>query len=212
MSKRDQTRNEEIANAITHGLGILFTLVAVPILALKAIEFHSEKMLYSALVFGFGMLMSYSSSTIYHAVQNPRAKRLLRIWDHISIFFLIGGSYTPLVLQFCKAETANWFLTLIWSLIVVGSLYKLFFTGKYRWLSTIIYIALGGLAVIIIEPLLLTMPKEIFYWVLGGGIAYIVGTVFYMWHRPLFTHAIWHVFVLTGTVSHFIAVFMAVGL
>lgn len=211
MSKRDQTLTEEIANAISHGLGILFTLIAIPFLAYRAVEMHSDKMLVAAIVFGFGMLMSYSSSTIYHAVQNPRAKRFLRIWDHISIFFLIGGTYTPLVLQFCDTQTAYRALAVVWSLIFVGSIYKLFFTGKYRWLSTVIYVALGGLAAFLASPLFDVVPQEIFYWLLGGAAAYVVGTIFYMWRKPKFTHTIWHGFVLTGTVFHFIAVFMAVG-
>lgn len=202
-----QNKEEEIANAITHGIGFLLALILVPLLLLKATNNEAPKILYATLIFSFGFLMAYLSSTIYHLVEKPKAKKILRIWDHISIFFLIGGTYTPIVIKYTDNKTAFLFLGIMWTLIIVGSLLKIFFTGKHDKLSTVIYIVLGWMAIFIFKPLMSNMPIEVFVWILAGGLAYTFGVIFYKWRSLTFQHSIWHLFVLAGTLLQYVAIY-----
>jgi len=210
MADRVQTVNEEIANALTHGLGVAFCLVATPVMIGYAQKFGNPAMVWAVTVFGFGMFMVYLSSTLYHAVSQQDAKRLLRIWDHISIFILIAGTYTPLVLKFTSASTAYIFLTIMWAVVGVGSILKIFFTGRFKVVSVMLYLALGWMAVFIIKPLWANVPSQIWWWMLAGGLAYCFGVIFYLWKKLQYHHAVWHVFVLTGTVTHFFAVYNSI--
>jgi len=210
MSKHTQTLNEEIANSITHGLGILFCLFAIPAMILYAMRASNEVMVWAVCVFGFGMATVYLSSTLFHAVQHTKTKDVLQIWDHVSIYLLIAGSYTPVVIKFTPHDTAKIFLTVMWSIVAIGSFLKLFHTGKYKVVSVILYLAMGWMAVFIIKPLLANMPLSIFWWILAGGLAYTLGVIFYLWKKLTYSHAIWHVFVLTGTVTHFFAVYNSI--
>jgi hemolysin III len=210
MSDRKQSPAEERANTITHGLGILFSLVAVPFMIFYAAEKGTASTVWGVSVFGFGMLMVYFSSTIYHAVEHISTKRMLRVWDHISIFLLIGGSYTPLIIKFTDEATAKLFLITMWSIIAVGSVLKLFFTGKYKKIELALYLFLGGMALFIIKPLTANIPPQIFKWILAGGFFYLSGVVFYVWKKLHYHHAVWHCFVLAGTVTHFFAVYNSI--
>lgn len=211
--RREQTISEEKANYITHAFGILFALIAIPVLILYALEKSNASTVWGVTVFSFGMLMVYLASTIYHAVkQNTKTKRILRIFDHIGIFVMIGGSYTPLVLKYTDTSTSSTFLTVLWSLILLGSILKVFFTGKHVLLEVGIYLALGWMIVFIIKPLIANMPSHIFLFVLVSGIFYSIGVVFYLWKKLNYHHAIWHVFVLAGTVTHFFAVYNSIPL
>lgn len=207
MSYRVQTDLEERVNAITHGLGIILSLISMPFLIIKAVHNHESLMVWGVSVFSFGMLAVYLSSTVYHSLREPKLKRLANIIDHISIFFLIGGTYTPIILHYIPAEKAAIFLTVQWSIILAGVVLKLFFTGKYEWLSVTLYIMLGWMLVFVIKPLILTMPSAIFFWIIGGGICYTFGVVFYVLENKKHAHNIWHCFVLAGTILHFIAVY-----
>lgn len=211
--RREQTLSEEKANYITHAFGILFALIAIPVLILYALEKSNATTVWGVTVFSFGMLMVYLASTIYHAVkQNTKTKRILRIFDHIGIFVMIGGSYTPLVLKYTDTPTSSTFLSVLWSLILVGSILKVFFTGKHVLLEVGIYLALGWMIVFIIKPLIANMPSHIFLFVLVSGIFYSIGVVFYLWKKLNYHHAVWHVFVLAGTVTHFFAVYNSIPL
>ena len=169
MAKRIQTLNEEIANYITHGLGIVFCLIAVPAMVMYAMQSSNAPMVWAVSIFGFGMLMVYGSSTLYHAARHAETKRLLRIWDHISIFLLIAGSYTPLVIKYTDFKTAVIFLTAMWAVVILGSLMKIFYTGKYNILSVVLYLAMGWMAVFIIKPMVANMPPQVLYWLLAAG-------------------------------------------
>src|ERR1019366_1978098 len=149
MSHKTQTRNEEFANAVIHGIGFLLGLVLAPVLIIQASGHSTASLVFASAVFSFGFLMSYLLSTIYHLVQKPGTKKLLRIWDHISIFFLIGGTYTPIIFRYTDHETTFAFLGIMWTLIVAGSLLKIFFTGRYDNVSTAIYALLGWMLVFI---------------------------------------------------------------
>lgn len=207
MPYRVQTDLEENVNAITHGLGIILSLIAIPFLIVKSTHNEDLAMVWGVIIFSFGILAVYLSSTVYHSLREAKLKRLANIIDHISIFFLIGGTYTPLILHYIPWQTASVFLTVQWSIILAGVVLKLFFTGRYEWISVTLYIMLGWMLVFVIKPLILTMPSTIFFWIIGGGICYTFGVVFYVLENKKHAHNIWHCFVLAGTILHYIAVY-----
>jgi hemolysin III len=210
MAKRAQTLKEEVANALTHALGVVFCLIAIPMLIIYALQTGNVAMVWASAIFGFGMLMVYSSSTLYHYAKNAETKRVLRIWDHISIFLLIAGTYTPMVVKYTDFKTAVIFLSAMWSIVALGSFMKIFYTGKYNVLSVILYLLMGWMAVFIIKPMVANIPFQVLYLLAAGGAAYTLGVVFYMWHKLQYHHAVWHVFVLTGTIIHFFAVYNSI--
>ena len=167
-------------------------------------------MVWAVVIFGFGMLMVYSSSTLYHYAKDPRIKSMLRVWDHISIFLLIAGTYTPMVIKYTDPKTSIIFLSAMWTVVVLGSILKIFFTGKYNILSVIVYLLMGWMAVFIFKPILANVPTQVLYLLAAGGMAYVFGVVFYLWHKLQYHHAVWHVFVLTGTITHFFAVYNSI--
>lgn len=207
MADRIQSKEEEKVNVITHGIGIAFTLIAMPFLITYAIKYGTMQNVWAVSMFGFGMLMVYLSSTIYHAANHPGTKRALRIWDHISIFLMIGGTYTAIIQKFTDRSTATIFLSIMWSIIALGSFLKLFFTGKFKVIELLLYIGLGWMAVFIIKPLTANIPLEVFWWILAGGCCYMFGIIFYVWKKLQYHHAVWHCFVLAGTVTHYVAVY-----
>ncbi len=207
MPYRVQTNLEENVNAITHGMGVVLSLIAIPFLIIKSTHTVDGMMVWGVILFSFGMLAVYLSSTVYHALRHPQLKRVANIVDHISIFFLIGGTYTPIILHYVPQQTAFVFLTVQWLIIFSGVVLKLFYTGKYEWLSVTLYISLGWMLVFVVKPLILTMPSTIFYWIIGGGICYTFGVVFYVIGHRKHAHNIWHIFVMAGTIFHFIAVY-----
>ena len=213
MNTKPPFPKDEIANSITHGIGILFALIAIPFLFAKAMAIGnvSSNTLWAVGAFSFGMAMVYLSSTIYHVIQHHEAKKFLRIWDHISIFLLIGGSYTAIIQKYIDSHTAWLFLSIMWGIIAAGSILKIFFTGKYEWLSVVLYVGLGWMAVFLVRPLSHTLPLEIFLWLLAGGLAYTGGVYFFMNDRIKYNHAIWHLFVLAGTVTHFFAIYKSMS-
>lgn len=210
MPEHQQSLKEEVANTITHGLGVLFCIVAIPFIIASALANGSATTLWAVAIFCFGMGMVYLSSTLFHAIQHKPAKRLLQIWDHISIFMLIAGTYTPMVLKYTQRDTAFIFLSAMWAIVAVGSFIKIFFTGKYEIVSVSLYVVMGWMAVFISRPLMANMPAQIFWCLVAGGLAYTLGIVFFLWKRLMYSHAIWHIFVLTGTVTHFFAVYNSI--
>jgi hemolysin III len=198
---------KEMANTITHGLGLLVFLIAIPVLLFKGWQLERTDMLIGAGLFSLGLLKVYGFSTLYHAARSPKLKHRLRIMDHISIYWLIAGSYTPFVLKFVPADKAVVFLVGLWSVVIIGTLTKIFLTGKFDAISTIAYIALGWMGVFIFEHII-TIPTAILFFIVAGGISYTLGTIFYAWKRYPYHHAVWHVFVLAGSSMHFIAVYM----
>lgn len=212
MALRKQTLKEEVFNTISHGAGVVFCLIAIPILIYYALEKGHMPTVYSVSIFGFGMFMVYLSSTLFHAVQHDGAKRALQVWDHISIYLLIAGSYTPLVVKFIHNDTATLFLSVMWGIVLVGSILKIFFTGRFQLASTMLYLALGWMAVFIIKPFFNNVPLEVFLWLLGGGLFYTLGVYFYVKEHKPYHHAIWHCFVLAGTITHYVAIYISAPL
>lgn len=207
MKDRPQTRNEELANAISHGLGILFCLIAMPIVLINTYNQKNLTTFYSVAAFAVGMLLVYSCSTLYHFVEKEKSKNLLKIADHISIYFLIAGTYTPLMIKYLPPGTAFIFLTTMWTVVFLGMFFKIFFIHKFEWLSVVLYLVMGWMIVFVIKPLINTVPLEVFWWILAGGLSYTVGVYFYVKSHKHYFHTIWHIFVLLGTILHFVAIY-----
>ncbi|MFZ4545340.1 MAG: PAQR family membrane homeostasis protein TrhA [Saprospiraceae bacterium] len=206
MLKRDQTLSEEIANAITHGVGVLFSIIAFPSLLQRVADEGDFRHVAAILFFGLGLFAVYITSTLYHAIQIPSIKRKLNISDHMSIFLLIGGTYAPFVHQYTDDQTASIFLTTQWVIIVAGMILKVFFTEKYEWASLFLYVFLGLMIVFLIEPFSKNMHFAVFKWIFAGGISYCIGVFFYRWDKQKYAHTIWHLFVLGGSACHYIAI------
>ncbi len=197
---------EEWANALTHGLGATAALAGGSVLITLAAIHGDGWQLAGAIVFGICLLLLYVASTLYHAVQHPVAKARLKVFDHCAIYLLIAGTYTPFTLIGLRGPWGWGLFAAIWALALAGVVFKLMFTGRFKLLSTLIYIAMGWLVIVAIKPLLGALDGWTFGWLLAGGVCYTLGTVFY--HRPSlpYSHAIWHLFVVAGSVCHFIAV------
>ena len=197
---------EELLNALTHGLGATAALAGGALLVTLAALHGDGWQLAGAIVFGTCLLLLYLASTLYHAIQHPVAKGRLKVFDHCAIYLLIAGTYTPFTLVGLRGPWGWGLFAAIWTLALAGVVFKLFFTGRFKRLSTIIYLAMGWLVMVAIKPLLGALDAWTLGWLLAGGLFYTLGTVFY--HRPSlrYSHAIWHLFVLACSVSHFIAV------
>jgi len=197
---------EELVNALTHGLGATAALAGGALLVTLAALHGDRWQLAGAIVFGLCLLLLYLASTLYHAIRHPVAKARLKVFDHCAIYLLIAGTYTPFTLIGLRGPWGWGLFAAIWTLALAGVVFKLFFTGRFKRLSTMIYLAMGWLVMVAIKPLLGALDAWTLGWLLAGGLFYTLGTVFY--HRPSlrYSHAIWHLFVLAGSVSHFIAV------
>ena len=197
---------EEIANALTHGLGAVAALAAGAVLITLAALFGDGWQLAGAIVFCATLLLLYLASTLYHAIPHPVAKSRLKVFDHCAIYLLIAGTYTPFTLVGLRGPWGWTLFGLIWGLALAGCVFKLYFTGRFKGLSTAIYVAMGWLVLIAIEPMLRLLPTWTLGWLFAGGVAYTVGALFYMSRRLPYAHAIWHAFVTAGSVCHFVAV------
>lgn len=198
------SRKAETANSITHAFGVVLSVcVAIGLLLHPEISSGSR---FGLWVFAVCMFEMYSISTIYHWVEPIGLKRVLRLFDHISIYFLIAGTYTPFLLL-CLQQPLNYlFLSIIWGAVLLGIIYKLVWWNKYPKLSLYIYLAMGWIVVFIIQPVYTALPTGGFLWLIAGGLSYSIGTVFYANRKPLYNHAVWHLFVLGGTACHFLAI------
>lgn len=202
----EQTIPEEIANAITHGVGIVVSIVALVLMVVYACHYHQVKAIVSASIFGASLIALYFSSTLYHAVWHLKTKQILQMIDHMMIYLLIAGTYTPFTLVALGGGWGWSLFGVIWGLALAGIVFKLFFTGKFEKLSVGIYIAMGWLAIIAIKPFLHAIPFAGLMWVIAGGLAYSIGIIFYAGDRIRYAHTIWHIFVLLGSLCHVIAI------
>ncbi|NLB59416.1 MAG: hemolysin III family protein [Gammaproteobacteria bacterium] len=204
MTLRQQ--REERASALTHGVGATAALVAGVVLVTLAALHGDGWQLASAIVFSISLVLLYLASTLYHSFQQPVIKRRLKVFDHCAIYLLIAGTYTPFTLVGLRG-TVGWSLfAAIWTLALAGVVFKLFFTGRFRKLSTVIYVAMGWLVLVAIKPVLGALDAWTFGWLVAGGLFYTLGTVFYHRESIPYAHAIWHVFCIAGSVCHYLAV------
>lgn len=203
---RTQTFVEEIINASLHGIGVLLSVAALVILiVLSAISGGAERIV-GCTIFGACLIAMYLASTLYHSVTKPSLKYRLKIFDHASIYLLIAGSYTPILLVTFPPAWGWSLFGVIWGLALSGVIFKLFATGKFEFLSTLIYVLMGWLVVVAAKPLIDSIPFAGIMWLLAGGLFYTFGVIFYAWKRLRFSHALWHIFVLGGSICHFFAI------
>ncbi len=205
-----QTILEEFFNALTHATGIGLSIAALVLLVVFSIMQHSAIKVVSSAIFGSALIMMYTASTIYHTVTGVRVKRFFKLVDHTTIYGLIAGSYTPIVLVILNGAWGWTLFGLIWGLALAGFVFKVFFIGRFEKLSVTIYVAMGWLAIVAVEPLWHALPLGGVVWLLAGGLCYTGGVVFYALDHVRFAHALWHLFVLGGSICHFFLVLLYV--
>lgn len=197
---------EEILNAATHGLGILLSIVGMAVLVAFASLNGSPILIVSCAIFGGSLILAYTSSTLYHAITNEKAKQIFRQFDHSSIYLLIAGTYTPIVLVLLD-ETWGWTIfSIVWTISIIGIILKFVYPHRFKKLSVVLYVIMGWFIVIAINKLFENMDSTGLWLLLLGGIFYTVGVIFYIWKKLPYNHAIWHLFVLAGSVSHYFMV------
>ena len=206
VRRRVPSLGEEIANSVSHGVGVVAALAAAPFLVLGAARRGGVFAIVGASVFAGTVVVLYLASTLYHALPMSRAKRLFRVIDHCAIFLLIAGTYTPFALGALRGGLGWTLFGVVWGLAVLGITLKSVAGIRYPRLSTTLYVAMGWLALIAIRPLWVHVPVAGWLWLIAGGLAYTAGIAFYAAERVRYGHFVWHLFVLSGTVCHFFAV------
>ena len=197
---------EEVANSITHGLGMLLSIGGLAVLVGFASVYGNAWHITACSIFGATLILSYASSTLYHSIPIPAAKRVLKVVDHAAIYLLIAGTYTPFTLVSLRGPWGWSLFGTIWGLALLGVVLKITMLGRIRGVSTVIYLAMGWIVLVAVKPMLSSVDAGGLILLLSGGLAYSAGVVFYIWRRLPFNHAIWHLFVLTGSFCHFFAI------
>lgn len=212
MPDHAPTLGEEIANSISHGVGLLFSLIALPILVLVARGREDPWDVLGGAVFGTTLILLYAASTLYHALPPSKAKHVFRVLDHAAIYLLIAGTYTPFALGALRGPWGWSLLGVIWALAILGIAAKARIGFRYPHISTAVYLVMGWLVVVAIRPLVQHVGAAGLAWLLAGGIAYTAGVAFYARDRRLrYGHLVWHLFVAAGSVCHFVAVLRYAG-
>jgi len=201
---------EEKLNVITHAIGLFLSIIALIVLVIKASIYGTVWHVVSFSIYGVSLIVLYTASTLYHKSKELKIKTKLNIFDHASIYILIAGTYTPFTLVTLNGKTGWWVFGVTWFMAVTGVILKLFFTGKYDKLSTIMYVLMGWIMAIVIKPLIHSLPISGVYWLFAGGISYTLGAVLYSIEKLKYNHAIFHLFVLAGSFCHFISVYFYV--
>ena len=208
LRERAQSRGEEIANSVSHGIALFAAMVAAPILVINALESADAVRIFACWVYAVTVVLMYASSTIYHGLPRGRAKFVCRIIDHSAIFLLIAGTYTPFMLGPLRGVWGNTLLTLVWTFAVVGVVLTVISRVRYPTLATLVYLGLGWLIVVGAKPLWERMDHWGLFWIAAGGLAYTVGVGFYASTRLRFGHLVWHLCVIIGSACHYIAIFL----
>jgi hemolysin III len=197
---------EETINALTHGLGALLSLGGLVVLVILASRHGDAWHIVSCSIYGATLVLLFASSTLYHSCRSERTKHICRIIDHSSIYLLIAGTYTPFVLVNLRGSWGWSLFGVIWGLALAGIVFQIFFVSRFRLVQVVIYLAMGWLVVIAFKPLLTRVPLPGMIWLLAGGLCYTAGVLFYLWKKLPFHHAVWHLFVLGGSVCHYFAI------
>lgn len=201
------SKREEKINVWTHGLGAFGSLIALVFLMTKSISNGHILNILSALVYGISMLVLYTASTIYHAEKNESKRKRFKTLDHIAIFYLIAGTYTPFVLLILPEKIGCIVFAIVWGIALFGTLLKWKYTGRFNILSTILYVAMGWIVLFVYTPLTENLSSEGLYWLMAGGIAYTIGAVAYVFNKLEFAHAFFHIMVLMGSFCHFWSIY-----
>jgi len=205
-----QSLREEIANSITHGIGLLLSISGLVLLVVFACLRGDVWHIVSFSIFGVGMIMVYTSSTLFHSFRNVKIKSILNIIDHSAVYLLIAATYTPFTLVSIRGPWGWSIFGVVWAAAIAGIILKIFFIGKYRTLSTLLYVAIGWVLLIAIKPLYASLPTPGFWLLMAGCFTYSIGVIFFLWRKLPFGHSIWHLFVLGGTICHFFAIILYV--
>lgn len=201
---------EELANSLTHGVGLILSIVGFAVLLSLAIMRGGAWRIVSCAMYGSTLICLYAASTLYHSVRLQRLKRILRVCDHSAIYLLIAGTYTPFLLVNLRGGWGWSLFGVVWGLAIAGILFKVWLVEHFSVLSTAVYLLMGWLAVIAIKPMLHSVPPSGLLWLLAGGVLYTTGVVFFAWKKIPHNHAIWHSFVLAGSTCHYFAVLCSV--
>ena len=200
------TKKEEVVNAITHGIGFLLSITALVFLIMFAVQNGSTWHVVTFTIYGVSMLLLYLSSTLVHSFPEGKLKDLFEIFDHSAIYLFIAGTYTPFTLIVINGALGWTLLGIVWGIAIAGIVFKSFFVKKFLYISTILYVVMGWLIVIGWNPLVNTLPTAGITLLVVGGLLYTIGAIFYVWRGFTFHHAVWHLFVLAGSVTHFFAI------
>jgi hemolysin III len=201
---------EEVANSITHGFGLALSVIGLAVLLMLACLYGTALHIVSCSVYGATLVMLYAASTLYHSFRSPRMKHIFKVIDHCAIYLLIAGTYTPFTLVMLRGGWGWCLFGIVWMLTFVGIVFKIFFVNKFQIISTMIYVLMGWLAIVAIKPMVSTIPLGCIIWLVAGGLFYTIGVVFFAWNKLPYNHAIWHVFVIAGSICHFLAVLLYV--
>lgn len=197
---------DEIANSVTHGFGLILSLIGLPMLIIASLHRGDVMNVIGASVFGGTLVALYAASTLYHSIPAPRAKRVFRLLDHVAIFLLIAGTYTPFTLGVLRGTWGWTLFGIVWTLAAVGIVFKVLFGTRFPRASTFFYLAMGWLIVVAARPLMMNLPSAGVWLLAAGGLAYTCGVIFFVLDHRRYMHAVWHVFVMAGSACHFAAV------
>ncbi len=203
---RELTIGEQIANSVTHGVGLVLSLVALPVLVVASLRTGDAWGVTSCSIFGGTLVLLYAASTLYHSIPRPHLRPLLRAVDHSAIYLLIAGTYTPFALGALRGDSGFPLLIAIWSLAVAGIACRTLLGPRFHRVSVVLYLAMGWLAVLAARPLIAHVAVPGLAWLIAGGLAYTGGVIFYVWERLRYGHMVWHLFVMMGSACHFVAV------
>ena len=206
MEQNNQSLIEEITNSITHGIALLLSIVGIVILVVLASRYGDIWRVTCFSVYGSTLIILYTASTLYHSFPRSRLKHTLKIVDHSAIYLLIAGSYTPFALISLRGAWGWTLFSAIWALALAGIVFKMFFVKRFLVLSTITYLAMGWLALIAVRPIINNFPFKGIVWIIAGGLFYTLGIIFHFFNKLPFHHAIWHLFVLGGSICHYFAI------
>lgn len=204
------SHGEEIANAVTHGAGLLLSIAGFVALLLVSVQ-GTIWQLIGCTIYGATLVLLYAASTCYHSCRSPGTRKFFRAVDHCCIYLLIAGTYTPFTLTLMRGGWGWTLFGLVWSIAAAGIVFKTFFTGRFEFLSTLAYVLMGWLIVIALKPFIEHVPFPAIMWLLAGGLLYTGGVLFYHFDRIRYFHAIWHLFVLAGSICQFCAVMFYVA-
>ena len=204
--KKIESKAEEIANFVSHTAGAGLAILGFIMLIIRASWYNNIPALISYIIFSLGLMVLYTMSSIYHGLKPSKAKNVFEILDHSSIYFLIAASYTPFLVLGLKSNMGITLLVIQWVICIIGITFKAFFTGKFKGISTIVYLIMGWMIVFSWNELIAKISPISLGFLIAGGILYSLGTIFYMWKVCKFNHMIWHIFVILGSTSHYVAV------
>ena len=198
---------EETTNIVSHAIGFLLSIVALVLLVTHANKYGNIVHIVSFAIFGASLIILYGASTFYHSTKKPELRNRLRVFDHASIYVLIAGSYTPFTLVTLNGPLGWSILGIAWGMALTGIILKLFLTGKYKLISTLMYVFMGWIIIFAIKPLINNLSSGGLLWLVAGGMSYTIGAIIYSIKKIKFNHAIFHLFVLAGSACHFVSVF-----